>query len=453
MVRPSGRVRVHVLLLIFLCALLPSCANGVQEELFGLRGYPDEHPRRLLVRIVPGEEQAVFLSVTDALQPERSLQTTDSLGGLVQGLWLLEFGPLADMGTFEAKLQDQLRSAAAPSAPVLYWERDPRTQIASSGVRQDSLRPVQWQHRAPDAPGVEGALGYLEPVWDQLAGTGLPGASVAVLDCGVMPSHPDFSEAFGPLRDFASEEGGKGLDLHPHGNAVASLIGARRQPGTDGMVGVAPTATLHVYRVLNEGQGWLGDALLALQAAVGNGLRVSCNAWYTEQDSQAFVDCLAGAGAQGHLFVTAATNFGQALHRDTGPYPASYGPLPALLTVGAIDRTGTRAPFSNYGNGLGGGPAVELAAPGVDVIAALPPASWSTDSGTSYAAAHVAGALALGLSAREARGRSNGAQSLSLAQIRQALESSVRSIPSAEDFAWGGALDAPALVEALLALP
>jgi len=54
-----------------------------------------------------------------------------------------------------------------------------------------------------------------------------------------------------------------------------------------------------------------------------------------------------------------------------------------------IDRRNVIFPFSNRG------PEVELCAPGVDVLSAIPGGGYGTMSGTSMACAHVSGAAAL----------------------------------------------------------
>jgi subtilisin family serine protease len=64
-----------------------------------------------------------------------------------------------------------------------------------------------------------------------------------------------------------------------------------------------------------------------------------------------------------------------------------------VLTVSAVDKADRRASFSNFG------PEVDLAAPGAEIPVLLPKGAVGSLSGTSFAAPHVSGTLALILSA------------------------------------------------------
>jgi subtilisin len=89
----------------------------------------------------------------------------------------------------------------------------------------------------------------------------------------------------------------------------------------------------------------------------------------------------------GLLVVAAAGNSGnRAGKNDSVGYPAKYA---SVIAVAAIDQNNNRASFSSTG------PAVELSAPGVDVLSTVPGNLYDSYNGTSMASPHVARVAAL----------------------------------------------------------
>ena len=104
--------------------------------------------------------------------------------------------------------------------------------------------------------------------------------------------------------------------------------------------------------------------------------------------STAIADAIVAAFHNGCLVVAAAGNNGEQGNPTT--YPASY---PHVLTVGATDANDEVAPFSTLS------PALDLAAPGVGLIGAVPSSRNSSGyefglNGTSFAAALVSASAA-----------------------------------------------------------
>lgn len=104
---------------------------------------------------------------------------------------------------------------------------------------------------------------------------------------------------------------------------------------------------------------------------------------------------LAAAG----VFVVAAAG-------NTGPFCGSVddppAPYPDVLTVGAVDRQRAVTSFSSRGPAPGGSRKPDVVAPGAGVLSAMPGGGYATLDGTSMAAPHVAGVVALMWSANPA---------------------------------------------------
>jgi subtilisin family serine protease len=218
-----------------------------------------------------------------------------------------------------------------------------------------------------------------------------------------------------------------------HGTAVASLIGARGDNGL-GISGVAWRARVMPVKVLHDdGWGTTVTLITGLQYALANGARVINLSVNGTEPSQALEDAIRQAEAQGALVVTSAGN--DAGNRDrVASYPASIQ-SPALLTVASSTRGGTLGSGSAYGVS-----SVDIAAPGHAVLTSDLNGGFTTQSGTSFAAAHVSGAAALLASARP---------SATAAQLRSALVRSARRGGGVDRRIGGGRLDVMAALKRL----
>ncbi|ATB44312.1 hypothetical protein CYFUS_009799 [Cystobacter fuscus] len=216
------------------------------------------------------------------------------------------------------------------------------------------------------------------------------GVHVYVLDTGIWTPHNEFEGRARFEYDVASYSWNQGNpDCNGHGTHVAGIIGGKTH-------GVAKGVTLHAVRVLGcDGAGYVSDAILGIEWVTANHVKpavanMSLTAW---ADTQALEDAITRSINAGITYVVAAGD------DDGGPFNfgadacgRSPGRLPAAITVSATDSTDKRWSTANYGS------CVDLFAPGAQIVSAWPGGPYSstlTASGSSMAAAHVTGAVAL----------------------------------------------------------
>ncbi|OOC08300.1 hypothetical protein B0293_02705 [Amycolatopsis azurea DSM 43854] len=217
---------------------------------------------------------------------------------------------------------------------------------------------------------------------------------VAVLDTGVDAGHPDLAGKVVAAKDFSG--GGDPTDRHGHGTHVASTILGSGAASGGRLKGVAPDAGLLVGKVLgDDGSGGWSEIISGMEWAVAEGAKV-INLSLGGEDGDD-IDPLEAAVNRltkdhGVLFVIAAGNDGE---RGAGTI-GSPGSADAALTVGAVDRADALASFSGKGPRRGDNAVKpEIAAPGVEIVAAKAGGGYQPMSGTSMATPHVAGAAAL----------------------------------------------------------
>lgn len=230
------------------------------------------------------------------------------------------------------------------------------------------------------------------------------GVAVAVLDSGIDTNHPDVRDAVVASKSFI--DGEDVVDGHGHGTHVASTI-AGTGGGSDGRyTGVAPGADLLVGKVCLVNGDCPSSALIAgMEWAVAQGaqiVNVSIGADPTDGTDPTSLAVNELSAASGALFVISAGNNGPGDSTIGSP-----GAAQAALTVGALDKADQLANFSSRGPRVGDSAIKpDIVAPGVDIVAAraagttIPNAKhvgehYTTVSGTSMAAPHVAGAAAI----------------------------------------------------------
>lgn len=207
--------------------------------------------------------------------------------------------------------------------------------------------------------------------------------NVYVIDTGIYAAHKDFGDRASVGTDTVGD-GQNGVDCMGHGSHVAGTIA-----GTN--FGLAKGAKIFGVRVLDcNGSGSTESVVAGIEWVTANAKKPAVANMSLGGGADAALDAALKASIdKGITYAVAAGNDSA---DACGGSPAKE---PAAITVGATDDKDAKANFSNWGK------CVDLFAPGVDVesVGITSPDSTAKMSGTSMATPHVAGGIALYLSA------------------------------------------------------
>ncbi|GAA3540836.1 hypothetical protein GCM10022235_05500 [Kribbella ginsengisoli] len=302
-----------------------------------------------------------------------------------------------------------------------------RTSDLPPAVANPAIPPAPVEHpdNAPDQVRPDMAMIGADKAW--AVNPGSKSITVGVLDTGVDDQHQDLKANFDASKS-ASCAYGK-ADIRPgawrpvaeHGTHVAGTIAAAKDG--KGMTGVAPGVKVSSIRVAEpEGQQLFfpENTVCAFVFAADKGVSVTNNSYYvdpwmflcpTDPDQDAIQEAVrravAYADSKGVVNVAAAGNENTDLANKTtdSSSPNDSTPaarsvttqcislpteLPDVIVVSALSPQGTKASFSNYGEGK-----IKIAAPGQDVYSTVPGGGYQSLDGTSMASPHVAGVAAL----------------------------------------------------------
>jgi subtilisin family serine protease len=202
------------------------------------------------------------------------------------------------------------------------------------------------------------------------------GVTIAVIDSGIETTHPDLAGQVTIIRNFVANYS---LVEEVHGTSVAGIIAARGGNGI-GIVGVAPGARLMGLRACWQQPGRGGEATYCDSLSLAKALHFA-----VERRAQVINMSLAGpqdlllgklldiARLRGASIVAAVDQM-----LPGGGFPASHR---GVMAVADESLSGLRPDV--------------YTAPGRDVPTTQPGGRWALVNGSSYAAAHVAGLLAL----------------------------------------------------------
>jgi serine protease len=296
-------------------------------------------------------------------------------GEAIAGLRVLARIPQIDLLVVKAPELTVARTLLGVVPGVSYVEADGAVQ--GLGIPNDPLFGQQYGPAMMGFPAAWSAAGY-----------GSSSVTVAVLDSGIARTHPDFQGTrILAGYDYVSHDTAPGDDCG-HGTHVSGIVGADTNNGI-GVAG-ASQATILPFKVLGPSSGgcsgFVSTIAQAIVDATGQHARIITMSLGTSTDSNALASAVAYAWDHGVILVAAAGNGGR---DNTVHYPAAYR---QVIAVSALDASKSLASYSSTG------PQVEVAAPGTNIESTTSNGGYGLMSGTSMAAPHVAGALALALS-------------------------------------------------------
>lgn len=278
-------------------------------------------------------------------------------------------------------------------------------------------RPGQDAFRPAGVPAPEPCGHANCNAWDLIgwpAGrAAIPGCAVTVpvgvIDTGVNPDHDQLQGARIEVARLAGA--GAPPSGAAHGTAVVSLLVGQQGQRVAGLIPEAGVIAIDIFaRQGGDERAEVVALVLALESMAGRGVRL-VNLSLSGPENAVLTRTLDRLSGPGGLVAVAAV--GNAGPEAPAAWPAAH---PGVLAVTAVDGRGRL-----YG-GAQRGPHVDLAAPGVNLLAATSVRGARAQSGTSFAAPFVTAAAAILLS------RSPG---LDVAALRQRLGADARDLGAA----------------------
>ena len=293
---------------------------------------------------------------------------------------------------------EQLARTFASDRNILGLEKNWIYTIQVTLAANDSYVTSGQTWGLATSPGINAAGFWAnDATWSQYLG-GSTNAYGAVVDEGVFFSHADLAGQVGNPGEINGTTGidddgnGKIDDIYgwdfqannntvydgytdDHGSHVAGILGAKAG-NSIGIAGVSSETRMISAKFLGSSGGTTANAIAAfnyladLKQRGVNIVAINCS-WGGGGYSSAMYTALSNLNDLSILVVCAAGNNGT----NAGMYPAAYD-LPNILSVAAIDSTGTKSSFSNYGTTW-----VDVAAPGRQIISTIP----TTSNGSTYA--------------------------------------------------------------------
>jgi len=215
--------------------------------------------------------------------------------------------------------------------------------------------------------------------WSETQGENI---NIALLDSGIDYNHIDLCDRVKGGINFTSDNRENYMDDSGHGTFCAGIIAANKNG--IGMVGIAPQANLYAVKILKDDNTgsilWLKEGLTW---CLSNNIHIISMSIGFKEDVPIIRNLVKAANNNNIIMVAASGNDSS---RNFVEYPANYE---EVIAVSALDPLNQIANFSNTGQ------MIDFSAPGVRIMSTYLNNQYGIMSGTSFAAPHIVGVVAL----------------------------------------------------------
>ena len=327
-------------------------------------------------------------------------------------------------------------STGNPDIFIEGMSKDPDVGYAErDGVAYASFTPNDTYYSSQWGP----ADVYANVAWDTTTGSG--SVIVAIIDTGVLYTHPDLQANIWTASDgthgydFVNSDNDP-IDDNGHGTHCAGIVAAVIDNGL-GVAGMSQSSIMAVKVLNRQGKGFLSDVASGITWAVDHGANIISMSLGGSTGTSTLQSAVAYAYGHNCLIVAAAGN------DNGGPveYPAMYD---QVIAVSALDQGDTIASYSSVGS------KIEVSAPGTSILSTYIQSNgnptYAYASGTSMACPHVAGVAALVLT------RNPSLTNINLRNILDMTAVDLGSIGKDSSYGYGKVNAAVAVQNALSAI-
>lgn len=319
--------------------------------------------------IVPGE---IIIGYNNTINAQTA--SLKDLGLLTKEITLLNrnLGDNLILIKLEGTLQEEKTFLKTMKTKSNVKSIEPNRIFKPFATPNDTYWSNQWDKRSLNA----------DDAWDH--GWGDFAVCIAIIDQGTDYNHVDLKDRYGSVKGYDYMDN----DADPmytssaeqHGTHCSGVAAATINNST----GIAGMSNSHLYslRFMNADSGKTSGILNSIQWCINNQVKILSMSNGTPNYSATLDARCTSAWNAGCILFAATGNNGA----EVTMYPAGFG---AVLAIGAIDQSNSRASFSNYGNYM------KFVAPGVTIPGTLPGNNYANWDGTSMACPEVAGGAAL----------------------------------------------------------